>query len=43
MTFSERTDEGVLPVITEDLIFLAGSLCMILAVWAGQSRGAHPT
>jgi len=43
MTFSERTDEGVLPVITEDLIFLAGSLCMVLAVWAGQSRGAHPT
>jgi Ca2+/Na+ antiporter len=43
MTFSERTDEGVLPVITEDVIFLAGSLCMILAVWAGQRRSAHPT
>jgi hypothetical protein len=43
MSFSERMDEGVAPVITNDLVFLAGSVCMLLAVRVGQHRSAAPS
>jgi len=43
MKFSEGMDEGVAWVITHDLVFLAGSACMLLAVRVGQHRSAAPS